>query len=187
MLELLDTKQLQSFVISGKSKIDITAFSMKQFNVYPIRVGLNNIRKNSKRMSSGRYNLRLLAIGQSERVKNMIRVLVTAWISLALNGVSFAEAKPVTPVAPAVSAPQIKTKPGQATVLTGKVMSVDPKTGNLTIKTKEREIKLTTDSMSTRAALEKLKVGDTAKVFEKAGKVIAASPLKADSKMKPAE
>jgi hypothetical protein len=29
-----------------KSKIDITAFCMKQFNVYPIRVGLNNIRKN---------------------------------------------------------------------------------------------------------------------------------------------
>jgi hypothetical protein len=33
-----------------KSKIEITAFCMKQFNVYPIRVGLNNIRKNSKRM-----------------------------------------------------------------------------------------------------------------------------------------
>ena len=117
----------------------------------------------------------------------MIKVLLTVWISLALNGVSFAEAKPAAPVTAAASASEIKTMPDQATVLTGKVLSVDAKMGNLTIKTKEREIKLTTDSMSTRAALEKLKVGDTAKVFEKAGKVIAASPLKADSKMKPAE
>jgi Cu/Ag efflux protein CusF len=79
---------------------------------------------------------------------------------------------------------EMKTETGQATVLTGKVISVDSKAGKLTIKTKDREIKLTTDSKSTRAALEKLKVGDTAKVFEKGGKVIAASPVKADSKTK---
>jgi hypothetical protein len=29
-----------------------------------------------------------------------------------------------------------------------------------------------------------LKIGDTAKIFEKGGKVIAASPIKADSKTK---
>jgi hypothetical protein len=32
--------------------------------------------------------------------------------------------------------------------------------------------------------LEKLKVGDTAKVFERGGTVIAASPVKAESKTK---
>jgi len=70
----------------------------------------------------------------------------------------------------------------QATILTGKVTSVDAKAGKLAVKTKDKEIKLTTDSKTTRAALEKLKVGDTARVFEKGGKVIAASPVKVDSK-----
>ena len=72
-------------------------------------------------------------------------------------------------------------------VLTGKVISVDPKAGKLTIKTMDREVELTTDSKTTRAALQKLKVGDKAKVFEKGGKVIAASAVKADSKAKAAK
>jgi hypothetical protein len=114
----------------------------------------------------------------------MIKVLVGAWMSLALHGVSFEQAKPAMPVAPAVSAAEIKTNAAQATVLTGEVTSVNAKTGNLTIKTNNREIKLTTETKSTRAALEKLKIGDTVKIFEKGGKVIAASPIKADSKTK---
>ena len=116
----------------------------------------------------------------------MIKVLVIAWMSLPLHGVSFAQAKPATSIIDAL-AMEMKTETGQATVLTGKVISVDPKGGKLTIRTKDREIKLITDSKSTRAALEKLKVGDTAKVFEKGGKIIAASPVKADSKIKPGE
>jgi len=116
----------------------------------------------------------------------MIRVLVTAWMSLALNSVTFAQAKPAAPVS-AASAPEIKTKPDQARVLTGKVLSVDAKMGRLTLKlTDNKEINLITDSKSTKAALEKLKVGDTARVFEKGGKLIAASPLKAESKTKTA-
>ena len=137
-------------------------------------------------MPLGRYNLRLLAIGQSDRVKNMIRVLVAAWMSLALNSVAFAQGKPAAPVTAAASAPEIKTKPDQARVLTGKVLSVDAKMGRLTLKLTDKEIKLITDSESTKAALEKLKVGDTARVFEKGGKLIAASPLKAESKTKTA-
>jgi len=112
-------------------------------------------------------------------VKSMIRVLVTAWMSLAFSGVTFAQAKP--------GAPEIKTKPDQATVLTGKVLSVDAKMGRLTLKLTDKEIKLITDSKSTKAALEKLKVGDTARVFEKGGKLIAASPIKTDSKTKAAQ
>jgi hypothetical protein len=115
----------------------------------------------------------------------MIRVLVTAWMSLALNSVTFAQGKPAPPVTPA-SATEIKTKPDQARVLTGKVLSVDAKMGRLTLKLTDKEIKLITDSKSTKAALEKLKVGDTARVFEKGGKLIAASPLKAESKTKTA-
>ena len=76
----------------------------------------------------------------------------------------------------------MKSETAQATVLTGKVTSVDAKAGKLTVKLKDKEINLTTDSKSTKAALEKLKVGDTAKVFEKGGRVIAVSPVKAESK-----
>ena len=47
----------------------------------------------------------------------MIRVLVAAWMSLAFSSVTFAEAKPAAPVT-AAPAPEIKTKPDQATVLT---------------------------------------------------------------------
>ena len=81
----------------------------------------------------------------------------------------------------------MKSEKAQATVLTGKVTSVDAKAGKLTVKTKDKEVNMTTDSKSTKAALEKLKVGDTAKVFERGGTVIAASPVKAESKTKAAK
>jgi Cu/Ag efflux protein CusF len=120
-------------------------------------------------------------------VKNIIKVLVVALISLPFHCVAFAQAQPATPATPAAPAMEMKTETGQATVLTGKVISVDPKAGKLTIKINDREVRLTTDSKTTRAALEKLKVGDTARVFEKGGKVIAASPIKTDSKTKAAQ
>jgi hypothetical protein len=120
-------------------------------------------------------------------VKTMITLLLIALTSLAFNGVSFAQAKPATPATPAPPAtekkPEMKSEKAQATVLTGKVTSVDAKAGKLTVKTKEKEVNLTTDSKTTKAALEKLKVGDTAKVFERDGTVIAASPVK-ESKAK---
>ena len=121
-------------------------------------------------------------------MKNTIKVLLIAWTSLVFNGVSFAQTKPATPTPPAAPATEKKTEmkseKAQATVLTGKVTSVDAKAGKLTVKTKDKEINMTTDSKSTKAALEKLKVGDTAKVFERGGTVIAASPVKAESKAK---
>jgi Cu/Ag efflux protein CusF len=124
-------------------------------------------------------------------VKNILKVVVIALTNLSLNGVSFAQAKPATPAPPAAPATEKKTEmkseKAQATVLTGRVTSVDAKAGTLTVKLEDREINLTTDSKSTKAALEKLKVGDTAKVFEKAGKVIAASPVKAEPKTKAAK
>jgi hypothetical protein len=120
-------------------------------------------------------------------VKNIIKVLVIASASLAFNGVSFAQAKPATPGTPAPPAtekkPEMKSEEAQATVLTGKVTSVDAKAGKLTVKTKDKEVNLTTDSKTTKAALEKLKLGDTAKVFVRGGTVIAASPVK-ESKAK---
>ena len=124
-------------------------------------------------------------------MKNIIEVLVVASASLAFNGSSFAQAKPVTPATPAAPAmekkTEMKSEKAQATVLTGKVTSVDAKAGKLTVKTKDKEVNLTTDSKTTKAALEKLKVGDMAKVFERGGTVIAASPVKAESKTKAAK
>jgi Cu/Ag efflux protein CusF len=123
-----------------------------------------------------------------DSVENMIAILVLALTSLALNGLSFAQAKPATPAAPTAPAmekkTEMKSEKAQATVLTGKVTSVDAKAGKLTVKTKDKEVNMTTDSKTTKAALEKLKVGDTAKVFERGGTVIAASPVKAESKTK---
>jgi Cu/Ag efflux protein CusF len=123
-----------------------------------------------------------------DSVENMIAILVVALTSLALNGVSFAQAKPATPATPPAPSMEKKTEmeseKAQATVLTGRVTSVDAKAGKLTVKTKDKEINMTTDSKTTKAALEKLKVGDTAKVFERGGTVIAASPVKAESKTK---
>jgi hypothetical protein len=124
-------------------------------------------------------------------VKNLITVLVIALTSLAFSGLSFAQTKPATPTAPSApnteKKPEMKSEKAQATVLTGKVTLVDAKAGKLIVKTKDKEVNMTTDSKSTKAALEKLKVGDTAKVFERGGTVIAASPVKAESKTKTAK
>jgi Cu/Ag efflux protein CusF len=116
--------------------------------------------------------------------EKMIKVVAAFWMSLTFAAMTFAET--ATLAAPAAPSMEMKAETEQATVLTGEVKSVDAKAGKLTIQTSEREIKLTTDSKTTKAALERLKIGDTARVFEKGGKVIAASPVKTDSKTKAA-
>ena len=66
--------------------------------------------------------------------------------------------------------------------------SVDAKAGTFTVKAKDKEINLIADSKTTKAALEKLKVGDMVRVSysEKDGKMIASS-VKAESKTKAAK
>jgi Cu/Ag efflux protein CusF len=128
-------------------------------------------------------------------VKKMIKVLVIALTSLAFSGVSFAQAKPATPATPATPAApamekktEMKSEKAKTNGLTGEVTSVDAKAGTLTVKAKDKEINLTADSKSTKAALEKLKVGDTVRVSytEKDGKMTATS-VKAESKSKAAK
>jgi Cu/Ag efflux protein CusF len=98
-------------------------------------------------------------------VKNMIKVLVIALTSLAFSGVSFAQAKPATPATPATpAAPAMeKSEKAKSNRATGEVTSVDMKAGTFTVKAKDKEINLVADS-STKAALEKLKVGDMVRV-----------------------
>ena len=128
----------------------------------------------------------MLNASKTSHCENTFKVLIVALTSLVFTVVSFAQSKPapsITP-APALEKTEMKSEKAPATILTGQVTSVDAKAGKLTVKTKAKEIHLTTDSKSTKSALEKLKVGDTAKVFERGGTVIAASPVKAESKTK---
>ena len=123
-------------------------------------------------------------------MKNMIKVLVIALTSLAFSGVSFAQAKPATPATPATPASPAmeKSEKAKSNRATGEVTSVDAKAGTFTVKAKDKEINLVADSKSTKAALEKLKVGDMVRVSytEKDGKMIASS-VKAESKSKAAK
>jgi Cu/Ag efflux protein CusF len=123
-------------------------------------------------------------------VKNMIKVLVIALTSLAFSSVSFAQAKPATPATPTTpAAPAMeKSEKAKTNRLTGEITSVDVKAGTFTVKGKDKEINLVTDSKSTKAEVEKLKVGDTVRVSytEKDGKMIASS-VRAESKSKAAK
>jgi Cu/Ag efflux protein CusF len=123
-------------------------------------------------------------------VKNMIKILVIALTSLAFSGVSFAQAKPATPATPATpAAPAMeKSEKAKNNRLTGEITSVDVKAGTFTVKGKDKEINLVADSKSTKAEVEKLKVGDTVRVSytEKDGKMIASS-VRAESKSKAAK
>jgi Cu/Ag efflux protein CusF len=123
-------------------------------------------------------------------VKNMIKVLVIALTSLAFSSVSFAQAKPATPATPATpAAPAMeKSEKAKTNRVTGEITSVDVKTSTFTVKGKDKEINLVADSKTTKAEVEKLKVGDTVRVSyaEKDGKMIANS-VKAESKSRAAK
>ena len=91
-------------------------------------------------------------------MKKALRVLVVAFVTVAFAGVSFAAEKAKT------------------TKATGEVTSVDAKAGTLTVKAKDKDLKLTADTKA-KGALGKVKVGDMVKVTytEKEGKMIASS------------
>ena len=123
-------------------------------------------------------------------MKNMIKVLVIALTSLAFSSVSFSQAKPATPATPATpAAPAMeKSEKAKTNRLTGEITSVDVKAGTFTVKGKDKEINLVADSKSTKAEVEKLKVGDTVRVSytEKDGKMIASS-VRSESKSRAAK
>jgi ribosomal protein S1 len=128
-------------------------------------------------------------------MKNVLRVLVVALISVAFSGISFAQAKPATPATPATPpAPamekktEMKSEKAKTTRITGEVTSVDSKAGTLTVKTKDKETNLIADS-NAKGALEKVKVGDMVKATytEKDGKMLASSIAGVKSKAKKSE
>jgi Cu/Ag efflux protein CusF len=115
-------------------------------------------------------------------MKNMIKVLVIALITLTFSGLSFAQAKPATPPAPTMEKKaETKAKPSR---ITGEVTSVDARAGTFVIKAKDKEVNLNAESKDAKAALEKVKVGDMVRVSyaEKDGKMVATSVRAAKSK-----
>jgi Cu/Ag efflux protein CusF len=128
-------------------------------------------------------------------VKNVLRVLVVALITVAFSGISFAQDKPATPATPATPpAPamekktEMKSEKAKTTRITGEVTSVDSKAGTLTVKTKDKETNLIADS-NAKGALGKVKVGDMVKATytEKDGKMLASSIAGVKSKAKKSE
>jgi Cu/Ag efflux protein CusF len=122
-------------------------------------------------------------------MKNVLKVLVIAFTGLIFGGVSIAQDKKAEkmeksaaekPTTDQKTEKSTKAKSGTAT---GEVTSVDPKSGMLTVKTKDKELNLTAESKSTKSALEKVKPGDTVRVnySDKDGKMVATS-VKAESK-----
>lgn len=105
-------------------------------------------------------------------MKAMLKVLVVCFTALTFGGVGVAAEK-------AEKAVKEKT-----TTVTGEVTSVDPKTGQLNVKVKEKEMMLTADTKA-KNDLEKVKVGDRVRVTysEKNGKMMATA-VKADTKPK---
>ena len=128
-------------------------------------------------------------------MKNVLRVLIVALITVAFSGISFAQAKPATPATPATPpAParekktEMKSETAKTTRITGEVTTVDSKAGTLTVKTKDKETNLIADS-NAKGALGKVKVGDMVKATytEKDGQMLASSIAGVKSKAKKSE
>ena len=114
-------------------------------------------------------------------MKTMIKVLIIALTTLTFSGLSFAQAKPATPAAPMEKKAETKAKTQR---ITGEVTSVDAKAGTLAVKAKDKEVNLDAESKTAKAALGKVKVGDTVIVSytDKDGKMVATSVKASKSK-----
>lgn len=120
-------------------------------------------------------------------MKALIRVLIIGLTPFVFGGLSFAQATPATPAAPAKAPTKAVTK-AKVSRITGEVTSVDAKAGSLAIKAKDKDVDLTAESKSAKSALEKVKVGDTVRVAytEKEGKMIVSSLVKTKAPAKKA-
>jgi Cu/Ag efflux protein CusF len=122
-------------------------------------------------------------------MKNVLKVLVIAFTGLIFGGVSIAQDKKAEKMEksaaekPMTDQKMEKSTKAKSGTATGEVTSVDPKSGMLTVKTKDKDLNLTAESKSTKSALEKVKPGDTVRVnySDKDGKMVATS-VKAESK-----
>jgi Cu/Ag efflux protein CusF len=119
----------------------------------------------------------------------MLNLVVVALTALIFGGVAIAQdTKAQKMEKSAADKPMTDQKMEKSTkaksgTATGEVTSVDPKSGQLTVKAKDKDLNLMAESKSAKNALDKVKIGDTVRVTyaDKDGKMVVSS-VKAESK-----
>jgi Cu/Ag efflux protein CusF len=114
--------------------------------------------------------------------KSILKLVVVAFTALFVGGVANAQDTKAGKASKS-SADSPKMEKSSKGTATGEVTSVDPKSGQLTVKAKDKELDLMAESKSAKNALDKIKVGDTVRVTytDKGGKMVVSS-VKAESK-----
>ena len=117
--------------------------------------------------------------------KSIFKLAVVAFTVLFLGGVATAQDTKAgkTSKSSADSPKMEKSSKAKTATATGEVTSVDAKSGQLTVKAKDKDLDLMAESKSAKNALDKVKVGDTVRVTytDKDGKMVVSS-VKAESK-----
>src|ERR687897_3904499 len=118
-------------------------------------------------------------------MKNIFKLAVVAFTALFLGGVATAQDTKAgkTSKSSADSPNMEKSSKAKSGTATGEVTSVDAKSGQLTVKAKDKDLDLMAESKSAKNALDKVKIGDTVRVTytDKDGKMVVSS-VKAESK-----
>jgi Cu/Ag efflux protein CusF len=118
-------------------------------------------------------------------MKNLFKLAVVAFTALFLGGVATAQDTKAgkTSKSSADSPSMEKSSKAKSGTATGEVTSVDAKSGQLTVKAKEKDLDFMAESKSAKNSLDKVKVGDTVRVTytDKDGKMVVSS-VKAESK-----
>jgi Cu/Ag efflux protein CusF len=117
--------------------------------------------------------------------KNIVKLVVVAFTALVFGGVATAQDTKAEKMgkSPADSPRAEKSTKAKSGTATGEVTSVDAKSGQLTVKAKDKDLNLMAESKSAKNALDKIKVGDNVRVTytDKDGRMVVSS-VKADSK-----
>jgi Cu/Ag efflux protein CusF len=117
--------------------------------------------------------------------KNLSKLVVIACTALIFGGVATAQdTKSEKMGKSSADSPKMeKSTKAKSGTATGEITSVDPKSGQLTVKAKDKDLNLMAESKSAKSALDKVKVGDTVRVTytDKDGKMVVSS-VKTESK-----
>jgi Cu/Ag efflux protein CusF len=117
--------------------------------------------------------------------KQIFKLVVVAVTALFFGGVASAQdtKSGKTGKSSADSQTMEKSTKAKSGTATGEVTSVDAKSGQLTVKAKDKNVDFMAESKSAKNALGKIKVGDTVQVTytDKDGKMVVSS-VKAESK-----
>jgi Cu/Ag efflux protein CusF len=119
-------------------------------------------------------------------MKSILRLLLVPVVTLVFAGTSLAQGTGSTGGTGTTKSPTA-TKPAEKKAVkpktikaTGELTSADAKAGMAKVKTKDKELSLSTEAQDVKDSLAKVKVGDTVKVayVEKDGKLTLSSVAK---------